>query len=89
MDYFLRYILPALIGATAAIIGVWASIQVQQRRIDNDDSASLRGDLMEERKQLVKEIQELQKRCDALEQTNQELINEIKRFGSTLQNEKR
>ena len=102
METFLRYILPALIGATAALIAAGLSIRVQNTRIVKDDNTSLCATLMNERKQFVAEIHDLQKRCDALEQTNieqatemsnlqirnQQLIHEIKHFGSTLPDEK-
>jgi len=99
MNTFIQYILPALIGSISAVLGVWLSVRVQHKKIVEDDDASLRTALMTERKQLVKEIQDLQKRCDALEDENhrqanemlelhtrnQQLINlAIKHFGSEL-----
>ena len=94
MSTFLQYILPALI----ALVGTWILSRVQNRQVVNDDDASLRTALMTERKQLVGEIEALQKRCDALEKTNREqanemselrrqnrkLVGEIKHFGSNL-----
>jgi peptidoglycan hydrolase CwlO-like protein len=98
MDLFLRYILPALIGATSAILSAVLIFRVQNHKIVEDDDASLRDALMGERKQLTKEIGDLQKRCDALEDENREqadqmtalktqngqLVQEIKHFGQDL-----
>jgi cell division protein FtsB len=101
MAIFLQYVLPSLIAALAGTIGIYLNVQVQKRKVENDDDACLRDALMQERKQLVGEIADLQKRCDALEETNREqaremaelrernrkLVAEIKNFGSGLTNE--
>ena len=101
MDTFIRYILPALISTIAALTGIWASVRIQTRRIASDTDAVLLTSLMKERTQLVKEIADLNERCDVLEAQNREegeelvklheqnraLIAEIKRFGSGLTDE--
>ena len=101
LQTFLQYILPAIIGAVSAVIGVWLTTRVQNRQVTETDDATLRQCLMQERKQLVSEIETLQKRCDALETTNREqaeemsklkeqnrkLVAEIKHFGSGLPDE--
>jgi chromosome segregation ATPase len=69
---FLRYVLPALIGALSAVLGVGISLRVQGRKVKLDDASTLRTSLMEERKQLVREIESLKIRCDTLEKTIQE-----------------
>ena len=101
MLVFIQYILPALIGAVSAIITVCISTHVQNRKVTTDDDASLRTALMQERKQLTSEIQQLQQRCDSLEETNtkqaqemwelqkqnKQLVHEIKCFGKGLPDE--
>ena len=77
METLLQYVMPAIIGALAAVMGVWLTGRVQRRKIDNDTGASLRGDLMKERKELIAEIRELSKRCDALERANLEQAKEM------------
>jgi cell division protein FtsB len=101
LDTFVRYILPALISTLAALVGIWASVRIQTRRIASDTDAVLLTSLMKERVQLTHEIDNLKVRCDTLEEQNREegeelvklheqnraLIAEIKRFGAGLQDE--
>jgi hypothetical protein len=85
MDVFLRYVLPALIGATSAFLSVWVSLRVQTRQIEKDEDASLRADLMEERRGFVTEIRELSTRCSELEQTNIKYVKEVIRLREQVQ----
>jgi hypothetical protein len=88
LDTFVRYILPALISTLAALVGIWASVRIQTRRIASDTDAVLLTSLMKVRcdtleEQNREEGEELVK----LHEQNRALIAEIKRFGAGLQDE--
>jgi len=83
-----EYITPAAVGILGGLAVQLISVLLQRKKITVDDNASLRAALMDERKGLVAEIQNLSDRCKKLEdelQTAKEEIIELKQKNAELE----
>jgi hypothetical protein len=67
------WLTPAGIGAGVAILIQLVTLFLQKRKIQVDDGASLRKDLMSERQKLIEDVARLSQRFTELETVNHQL----------------